>query len=80
MNSNQLYYRAPVGVIQLNELPPYAGLFEYDGKSLIKKVEAPWRESFPPRWSFVASLLYAAVCRGKVPLREMLIGILARRR
>lgn len=57
MYSNLFYYCAPRGLISLQELPPYAGLLEFDNGTIVQKIAAPWRDAMPPRWTFVASLL-----------------------
>jgi hypothetical protein len=57
MCSNLFYYCAPKGLIKPNELPPYAGLLEYEQGRVTVAIKAPWREPMPPRWTFVASLL-----------------------
>ena len=60
MYSNWFYYCAPVGLIKPNELPPYAGLLEFENGKIDIRIRAPFREAEPPRWAFVASLLNAA--------------------
>jgi hypothetical protein len=57
MYSNLFYYCAPRGLIHPQELPPYAGLMEYENGSITRIIEAPWHDAMPPRWTFVASLL-----------------------
>jgi hypothetical protein len=59
-------------MIKPTELPPYAGLFEYENGSLTVAVKAPYRDAMLPRWTFVASLL--ARCdlqRASSPDRKM---------
>jgi hypothetical protein len=57
MYSNEFYFCAPKGLIKPQELPPEAGLLEYDKGQILVTVRAPFRDAMPPRWSFVASLL-----------------------
>jgi len=57
MYSNLFYYCCPKGLIKLNELPPYAGLLEYENGKILEFIKAPRRDISPPRWTFVASLL-----------------------
>jgi hypothetical protein len=61
MYSNWFYYCAPKGMIKLNELPPYAGLLEFNEGTISEMVKAPFREAMPPRWAFVGSLLHASL-------------------
>jgi hypothetical protein len=58
MYSNRFYYCCPKGLIKQSELPPYAGLFELDNGIIVKTAEAPRRDSMPPNWSFVTSILW----------------------
>ena len=53
-NSNTFYFATPKGLIELDELPPEAGLFEIDedGRARLAK-KAPWRESEIPSWGFI---------------------------
>jgi hypothetical protein len=55
--SNEFLFATPVGLINIAELPPEAGLVEVreDG-SLLWKVAAPWRDTPPPSWRFLASV------------------------
>ncbi len=63
--SNEFYYVAPVGLIDPDTLPAWAGLMEvtelemHGRKSLQlrKTVAAPVREKFRPSWPFVVSLM-----------------------
>ena len=58
MLSNLFYFATPPGVIKHGELPIEAGLVEVDPNGRCEtKVDAPWRDSYPPTWSFVASVL-----------------------
>ncbi len=57
MYSNLFYYCCPKGLIKPEELPPFAGLLEYENGNIFKTIKAPFRDAMPPRWTFVASLL-----------------------
>jgi len=57
MYSNLFYFCAPKGLIKAEELPPYAGLLEYENRTIHKTIEAPWRDTDRPSWNFVGSLL-----------------------
>lgn len=56
MYSNRFYFVAPKGLIARDELPLEAGLIEYHDGRCDTVVQAPWRDSYPPSWNFVASL------------------------
>ena len=62
--SNEFYFVAPEGVIKPEELPLFAGLIEVKETSYVahplrlhKAVTAPWRDTTPPSWRFVVSLV-----------------------
>ena len=56
--ANLFYYAAPSGLLTASDLPPWAGLLEVaSGVGCYIKVKAPWFDSSPPTWSFVAHLL-----------------------
>ena len=57
MYSNLFYYCVPKGLIEKRELPPYSGLLEFEKGILTQLVPPPWRDAFPPRWTFVSSLI-----------------------
>lgn len=63
--SNEFYFAAPSGLIQVAELPPECGLVEYRldefGAHLHWSVAAPWRDTPPCSWRFVAALLRRSV-------------------
>ncbi len=69
MLSNLFYFVAPEGVIDPAKVPVECGLVEVwkgrYGLELRKKVPAPWRDSRPPSWAFVASLVRRLVKEGK---------------
>jgi hypothetical protein len=56
--ANRYYIVAPVGVIPVESLPIDAGLIECHESGLTKiKSEAPWLDTEPPTWGFVAALI-----------------------
>lgn len=55
--SDRFYYVAPVGLIRPEELPDWAGLMEFDGEKLSRKVHAPHRDKDAPTWQLVVSLI-----------------------
>lgn len=61
MLSNRFYFVAPAGIVPIEKLPIDAGLIEVVekpyGLTLKKTVEAPWLDTEPPPWGFVASLI-----------------------
>lgn len=66
--SNEFYFAAPKGIIRVGEVPPEAGLIEIvdnvRGSEVYNwnvVVAAPWRDTPPPSWRFVASLLRNAL-------------------
>lgn len=68
--SNEFYFVAPKGLIKADELPPEAGLMEWNPDAQIETlkelrkfrnglyvtVSAPYRDTLPPTWRFVAAL------------------------
>lgn len=63
--SNLFYYVAPAGVIAPDQVPPECGLLEVVqcpvGLRVKEAVSAPWRDTPPCPWSFVAALARRAV-------------------
>jgi hypothetical protein len=55
--SNEFYFVAPQGLLKIEEIPPECGLMEVkeDG-SIITKISAPYRDTFPPTWLFMAAI------------------------
>jgi hypothetical protein len=53
--SNRFVFAAPAGLIRVEELPYDCGLLEVTpaGRTVMT-VEAPWRDTSPPPWAFVA--------------------------
>jgi hypothetical protein len=70
MFSNEFFFVAPKGLIAPEELPPECGLMEFDparapDRRLAATVKAPWRDSHPPTWSFLVSVLRNAERNGE---------------
>lgn len=67
---NEFYFVAPKGLIRLDELPPEAGLLELlggvDGKRLVTRKRAVWRDVTPPE----ALFRYVLMARVKVGRSE----------
>lgn len=64
--ANMFYYAAPSGLLAIDDLPPWAGLVEVGqhsdeilGNYMAARITtpAPWFDSSPPTWSFVAHLV-----------------------
>lgn len=55
--SDRFYYVAPKGLIKPEELPDWAGLIEFDGGVLSRRVDAPHRDKDAPTWQLVVSLI-----------------------
>ena len=53
--ANLFYFATPQGLLTAADLPPWAGLIEVSNKAIIA-IPAPWFDSSPPTWSFVAHL------------------------
>lgn len=55
--SNRFVFAVPTGLIRIEELPYDCGLLEVaeDGGTVMR-VEAPWRDTGPPPWTFVAHM------------------------
>lgn len=55
--ASQYYFVCPKGLVQKAEIPFEAGLIEIDEQGKCRTVvEAPTLPSFPPSWTFLASL------------------------
>jgi hypothetical protein len=65
--SNKFYFAAPEGMIKPEELPLECGLMELHGDFMNTKVDAPWRESFPPSWGMIASIARRTVQKDMMP-------------
>ncbi len=55
--SDRFYYVAPAGMIRPDELPDWAGLYEFSDGQLSMKVPAPHRDKDAPTWQLVVSLI-----------------------
>lgn len=55
--SHEFYWVAPTGLIVLSKIERDKGLIEWDGAKIEIKRRARTRETMPPKWSFVASLI-----------------------
>jgi hypothetical protein len=76
MVSNYFYFAAPLDLIKANELPIEAGLVEVQCHkpnildsttwryTCRRTIQAPFRESFPAPWDFVASIARRACASG----------------
>lgn len=63
--SNQFYFISPAGVIPVDQIPIDAGLMEVKHTpsghmSLTVTSKAPWLDTEPPTWGFVAALMRRA--------------------
>lgn len=66
---DRFYYVTPPSLIQKNELPKFAGLLEWDGKSFRVIRKPPKLEKSEPSWPFIVSLLRnSGDCRRDVGL------------
>ena len=68
--AEQFYFATPKGLIAPAELPPDAGLVEvwsdeYGDVQVTRTVIAPVLDTYPPTWTFVASLLRRAGMEGE---------------
>ena len=55
---NRFYFIAPVGIVPVEKLPIDAGLVEIRDSGIMQiAVEAPWIDTEPPTWGFVAALI-----------------------
>lgn len=55
--SDRFYYVAPKGLIKPDEVPDWAGLYEFNDGALSMKVPAPHRDKDAPTWQLVVSLI-----------------------
>lgn len=59
--SNEFYFITPPNIANFAEIPADCGLIEVAGDGSAKvMVKAPWRDSIPPTWRFVAAFLRRA--------------------
>ena len=62
--SDYFWYVTPVDLIHKDELPEWAGLWEWNGAKLKKIRRAPRRSKAKPTWEMVVSILrYSERCR-----------------
>ena len=55
--SDRFWYVTPPGLLDLSELPPYAGLQEWTGERFEIKRKAPKRAKEEPTWDFIVALI-----------------------
>lgn len=56
--SNQFYFVTPPNLVTRRDLRPEAGLIEVAADGTLREVlKAPWRESRPPSWTFMAAVM-----------------------
>jgi hypothetical protein len=56
--SNEFYFVTPPKLVSTYELPEYAGLIEVRVDGTLRTVKAaPWRDSEPPSWNFMAAVM-----------------------
>jgi hypothetical protein len=55
--SDRFYYVAPKGLLKPDDLPDWAGLYEWTEDGLTMTVAAPFRDKDGPTWQFVVSLI-----------------------
>lgn len=55
--SDRFWYVTPPALLTKTEIPKWAGLMEWDGKSFTVKKKAPSRLKQSPDWEFVVSLM-----------------------
>ncbi len=66
--ANKFYYVAPLGLLDWREVPLWAGLAELRDNGMMRiTVEAPYQDTVPPTWRFVAQL-----ARQAAKVRELL--------
>ena len=59
--SNYFWFILPIGIVRSWEVPAECGFLEVDQYGQIRKAtQAPKRESEPPTWNFIASVLRRA--------------------
>jgi hypothetical protein len=58
--SNEFYFITPPGLVKASELPPECGLAEVRGEWVHFLHAAPWRDTVPPTWQFLAAVIRRA--------------------
>ncbi len=59
--SDRFFYVTPPGLIDKKDLPAWAGLVEWDGKSFAVKRKPPKRIKSPPDWRFIVDFIRSSV-------------------
>jgi hypothetical protein len=78
--SDRFFYVTPPGLVQRQELPSWAGLLEWDGKTFSVKKKAPKREKIEPDWQlFIDVMRTSGRCRRDSDLMVQEIGFLRHR-
>lgn len=55
--SDEFYYVTPPGLITKEEVPDWAGLWEWDGNKWKCQISAPRRDKDAPSWELVVSIM-----------------------
>lgn len=55
--SDRFWYVTPPNLIKIHEVPEWAGLMEWDGKTFTINKKPPQHFKAPPDWQFVAALI-----------------------
>lgn len=62
--SNEFYFITPPGLVKAAELPPECGLAEVVDHGTFRSIyfrhAAPWRDTSPPTWQFLAAVVRRA--------------------
>lgn len=75
--SDRFWYVTPPDLVAIAELPEWAGLQEWDGKTFRVKRKAPPRAKAAPSWEFIVSMLRnSGDCRRDVGLMKVQIAFL----
>lgn len=67
--SDRFWYVTPLDILQITEIPVWAGLLVWDGKNFAVKRRAPMRAKAAPSWEVIVSVLRnSGDCRRDVRL------------
>lgn len=55
--SNRLFYVTPPGLVAKEEVPEWAGLQEWDGKTFVTRKRAPRTDARAPNWQLVGAII-----------------------
>lgn len=55
--SDEFYYVTPPGLVNVDEVPDWAGLMEWDGERWRVPISAPRRDKDAPSWELVVSIM-----------------------